>query len=594
MQKLTANGNAHSYLRVLKRWWWLPVLFAVLSAGITYAGTKALIKPEYGATVQLQLQSTSGSSSASTINDANAAAINMTGASVISLTRQTISSCSPSRPMACSGLVNLPTKLSPARTINKPKKSTKAQTKPHIPAWVTTHRFPLWVKRTIEGYQRSLSLARRDPRALNRVSCAADSTDQFVTCTTTSRHYRVPPKTLNILTQVFQHWNESRIQKNYHAELKSYNSTIASFQTRIDSLQKSLKGISQGSLEYQTRQNQISSLQSQQSNFKGSKLDEHSLITGIAGLVSVTSWAAASQVPVSPHPARNALLGAIVGIAIAAALIVLLEYLDDTFRSTDEVFETIGLPLLGAVRKYEGTPAEMGMVAARMPRTAIAEAYRVARANIQFTELGANLKVLAITSARDGEGKTTTANNLATTFALAGQRVLLVDADLRRPGLTKMLSMRDMHGLSSVLLDPDADVIRATDVVGMSVVPSGAIPPNPAELLGSPLMRAWIERVAGNFDLIMLDTPPVLSVADTRILATVADAVILVLDPALTTRRMARQARLAVENVGGRLLGIMLNRDVMRGEGYYYNYYYYEKSAYGKADREREARRSGR
>ena len=140
-----------------------------------------------------------------------------------------------------------------------------------------------------------------------------------------------------------------------------------------------------------------------------------------------------------------------------------------------------------------------------------------------------------------------------------------------------------------MLLDPNADVIRTTEVVGLSVVPSGAIPPNPAELLGSPLMRSWIETVAKSFDLIILDTPPVLSVADTRILATLADAVILVLDPALTTRRMVRQARLAVENVGGRILGIMLNRDVMRGEGYYYNYYYYEKSAYGKADREQGA-----
>jgi non-specific protein-tyrosine kinase len=265
----------------------------------------------------------------------------------------------------------------------------------------------------------------------------------------------------------------------------------------------------------------------------------------------------------------------VIGLAVAGALIVLLEYLDDHFHSADEIAEFTGLPLLGAVRKFEGEQDEMGTVAARMPRTAIAEAYRVARANIQFADKGGDLKVILVTSARDGEGKTTTANNLATTFALAGQRVLLVDADLRRPGLTRIMNLKDSDGVSSILVDPEADVISSTDIVGLSVVPSGAIPPNPAELLGSSGMRRWIERSLENFDLIILDTPPVLSVADTRILATVADGVLLVIDPGQTTRRMVRQARLAIENVGGRVLGIMLNRDVMRGEGYYYNYYYY-------------------
>jgi capsular exopolysaccharide synthesis family protein len=569
MQSITAGAHAHSYLRVLRRWWWLPILLGAVSAGVTYAGTKALIKPEYGGSVQVGIQqSTSGPITQGFI-DADTASVLMTGSVVRGLTQDVID-CNASRalPSAC-------LKASEGLLGRKYRKPSRVDFGVGIqPADVTT--------------------AALDPRALGASSCSPDSTDKFVTCSTTSRNYLVPASVMNILSAVFIAWDKQRAQAFYQPQLTPVENHIASLTRQLNSVKNEIKRTDPSSPQYSSLENQRTGLAA---NINVDILSKQSIQNSIAnneGHLSVTNQPVAVDIPVSPHPARNAILGFIVGIGIAAALIVLLEYLDDTFRSTDEVFETTGLPLIGAVRKYEGTADEMGMVAAKMPRTAIAEAYRVARANIQFTEIGANLKVLVVTSARDGEGKTTTANNLATTFALAGQRVLLVDADLRRPGLTKMLGMRDSHGLSSVLLDPDADVIRPTEVVGLSVVPSGAIPPNPAELLGSPLMRAWIEKVADRFDLIVLDTPPVLSVADTRILATLADAVILILDPAITTRRMVRQARLAVENVGGRLLGIMLNRDVMRGEGYYYNYYYYEKSAYGKADREREQRRAGR
>ena len=417
-------------------------------------------------------------------------------------------------------------------------------------------------------------VATRDSKALTqRVTCSPDTTNQFVTCSTTSRNRAVPPSVLNYLVQAFLAWNHNLLQASFKPETRRYyrqirydKQAIAATKTQLarDPANANLLG----SLELlQTdKANQITALNTLQTQ-----------ITNDEGFISVPSPAVEQKAPVSPHPLRNSILGGIVGIGLAAALIVLLEYLDDTFRSADEILESTNLPLIGSVRKYEGTADEMATVAARMPRTAIAEAYRVARANIQFTEIGGNLEILVVTSARDGEGKTTTANNLATTFALAGQRVLLVDGDLRRPGLTKLMGMRDSHGLSSALLDPDAQVVSATDVMGLSVVPSGAIPPNPSELLGSQRMRSFVENAAENYDLVILDTPPVLSVADTRILATVADGVILVLDPAITTRRMVRQARLAVENVGGRILGIMLNRDVMRGEGYYYNYYYYER-----------------
>ena len=492
MATQTPNHSSAStaYLRVLRKWWWLPVLFGLLSAGVTYAGSLKLIKPEYGATLTLEVVPPGSTPLNQNPADANAAAAEMTQGTIKNLAWYSLTGYD-----------------------------------------VQGANIPSWLHQTCPppGTQSKVSancVGASDYKAMwKQVSCLADTSDRFVTCTTTSRNYLVPPSVLGALASTFQKWN------HYNVVVKS----------------------------------------------------------GTQEKVFITGPAVASKAPVSPHPLRNALLGFVVGLGIAAALIVFMEYLDDSFHSIDEIGDVTGLPLLGAVRKYEGSAEEMGNVASRMPRTAIAEAYRVARANIQFADTGDHLKVILVTSARDGEGKTTTANNLATTFALAGQRVLLVDSDLRRPGLTKIWKLRDNEGVSAVLLDPDADVICPTDVVGLSVVPCGALPPNPAELLSSNAMREWIDAMERRFDLIILDTPPVLSVADTRILATLADGVILVLDPALTTRRMVKQARMAVDNVGGRILGIMLNRDVMRGEGYYYNYYYY----YGQThERGRERERS--
>lgn len=533
MQRLSAAASSHAYVRVLRRWWWLPVVFMILSGGLTYVGTEMFIPKDYGSSVLIQIQPTTVGTVSAGIMDANTAAIDITSGSMIAAAQSAVSHCAPVNDPKCAALLD----------------------------WKALHR---------------------------RLTCSADATDRFVTCATTSRNYLVPPSVLNIVAYLFPAWNRSRIERAFNRSAGGRNGPLAIERSDLATIQNDKRKQSlfpPGSTQYQNLSNEIFQLRLAVSGLEQTISTQQLQDTQAEGYVQVISAAKPVTAPVSPHPLRNALLGGIIGIGLAAALIVLLEYLDDTFRSTDEIVEYTNLPLLGAVRKYDGTPDEMATVAARMPRTAIAEAYRVARANIQFTEIGGDLKVVLVTSARDGEGKTTTANNLATTFALAGNRVLLVDADLRRPGLTKIMGLRESHGLSSVLLDPDADVARATEVPGLSIVPSGAVPPNPSELLGSSRMRTFIETAAKNFDLVILDTPPVLSVADTRIMATLADGVILVLDPAITTRRMIRQARIAIENVGSRLLGVMLNRDIMRGEGYYYNYYYYEHRRERNRDR---------
>lgn len=518
MQNIATGAQTNMYVNVLKRWWWLPLLFGLFSAGATYVGTKELMKPEYGASTTLQVQSLSTTAPQNLPTDANAIATLMTTGNV------------------------------------------QAYVAPFL----------------------KTPPASRDPRALYRVSCAADAFDRFVTCTTTSRYPLAAAVVVNTLARKFITYYQNLTATSFSGQLKGLDSRIANGNTELNKINVQMQHLrttgQAGSAQYTSLQSQKTLLTTNLNQLQVQKSAVQTNINQVSGHLYVATWASKKPNQVSPHPARNAVLGLIVGLGLAAALIVLLEYLDDTFRTSDEVSEATGLNVLGSVRRYDGPPEEMGMVAANRSRTAMAEAYRVARANIQFTNVSGSLKVIVVTSARDGEGKTTTANNLATTFALAGQRVLLMDADLRRPGLTKMLGMKSDAGLSTALIDPDVNVVQSTSVAGLSVVPSGPIPPNPSELLGSQRMRDWIDELARRYDVIVLDTPPVLSVADTRIVATLADGVVFVLDPGITSRRMVRQACAAVENVGARILGVILNRDTMRGEGYYYNYYYYDKS----------------
>ncbi|HEV3309627.1 MAG TPA: hypothetical protein VG815_03815, partial [Chloroflexota bacterium] len=228
MQNITATAQAHTYVRVLRRWWWLPVMFAVLSAGVTYAGTSYLIKPEYGATVSLLVQQpTSGTLTASPV-DANEVALDMVSRSVLDLTWNTI--------LGCHGVYACPNWLlatgpqggnggsggggpgSRHRTHHRSRGTTSA------PA------FP------------KLKLASNDYKALwQRTACAADTTDRFVTCTTTSQNYLVPPLILNRLAAVFQKWIVHYIGNNYQSELSSINGTIGSLQKREAKVQAKLQ-----------------------------------------------------------------------------------------------------------------------------------------------------------------------------------------------------------------------------------------------------------------------------------------------------------------------------------------------------------------
>jgi protein-tyrosine kinase len=230
------------------------------------------------------------------------------------------------------------------------------------------------------------------------------------------------------------------------------------------------------------------------------------------------------------------------------------------------------------------TPDPAGnLIAESAPKSAPAEAYRTLRTNIQFAGLDRPCRTIVITSATPTEGKTTTAANFGVVCAQAGSRVCLVDADLRKPSLHRVFGVDNKRGLTTALLEGKslADVAAPTRVPGLSVVVSGPLPPSHAELSASHRMRDLLEAGACDFDLILCDTPPVLSVSDAVALAAQCDGVILVVRVGGVSTAAVRRTAEQIDAVKGRILGVLLNRVDMRRDGYYAEYQRYYHAYYG-------------
>lgn len=210
------------------------------------------------------------------------------------------------------------------------------------------------------------------------------------------------------------------------------------------------------------------------------------------------------------------------------------------------------------------------------PQSPISEAYRSLRTNIQFSSVDRHLQTLMVTSSSPQEGKSTTISNLAVVYAQADKSVLLIDADLRRPTVQHTFFVSNRQGLTDILTGQASvqDVIKETTVPKLSVMPSGTIPPNPTEILGSQKMSLLLEELKQRFDIILIDTPPVLVVSDAQIVATKCDGVILVVDSSRLKRSMAIKARDHLQFVQAQILGVVLNKIPRKHIKGSYDYYY--------------------
>lgn len=234
-------------------------------------------------------------------------------------------------------------------------------------------------------------------------------------------------------------------------------------------------------------------------------------------------------------------------------------------------------------QKVERRPAASTLITESDPKSPAAEAYRSLRTNIQFAGLDQPHRSLVVTSASTGEGKTTTAANFGVVAAQGGSRVCVVDADLRRPALHRVFGLQNTRGLTTALLEdvPFAKFSQQTRTPNLSVLTSGPLAPNPAELVGSKRMRELIEAGTSDFDLLIFDTPPVISVSDGVALAAQCDGVILVVKVGGVPQAVIRRATEQIEAVKGHILGVLLNAVNLKRDSYYYDYYRYYHAYYG-------------
>ncbi len=316
-----------------------------------------------------------------------------------------------------------------------------------------------------------------------------------------------------------------------------------------------------------------------------------------ANALSVVEPAVVPETPSKPRQVLNIALGFMVGLAGGTGLAFLFENLDDTIKTPDDVSGALGLGTLGAIGRL--AKGEEQLVVAAQPLSPVAEAFRALCTNIRFSGVDNPLRTLLVTSPSLTEGKSITVANLAVAMAQAGLRVVAVDADLRRPRLGQLfgLDLREQvtterlwWGLSGSLLEGRTNgQLRPVQVQGLRVLPSGELPPNPAELMGSQHMQRLLHELAQQVDVVLIDSPPVLPVADATALAKAVDGVLLVLEAGHTRRKAARQAVESLRQVGANLVGVVLN-GVPTDRGSYY-YSYHETYGNGRGKRKHRRRR---
>jgi capsular exopolysaccharide synthesis family protein len=270
------------------------------------------------------------------------------------------------------------------------------------------------------------------------------------------------------------------------------------------------------------------------------------------------------------------LFGVVLGGMAGVGITFLLENLRDTVTSPEEVEQLTGVSTLGVIGVIQvSTPAD-ALVTVTRPRSSIAEAYRVLRANVEFSAINEPIRTVMVTSGTPSEGKTTTVANLATAFAQAGKRTILVDTDLRHPMLHKLFQQTNRRGVTTALAEGGiSNHLVPTGMKNMYLMPSGPLPPNPAELLSTPRMAQLIEVLKAHADIVFFDSPPVLAVADATILTRACDATLLVVHTNNTRIGTLIRAKDQIAQSGGHLMGTVLNRMSTSGDGYYYYYHKY-------------------
>jgi succinoglycan biosynthesis transport protein ExoP len=330
------------------------------------------------------------------------------------------------------------------------------------------------------------------------------------------------------------------------------------------------------------------------------------VLAGTPNNIHVLDYAPKPKTPIGPRRMQSVMLAALLSFIFGIALARYLDYLDDSVSSVDDVEKTLHLPALAvipaigktsrrrflpainALQKRNGDNGAELLLVNTDGRSPLAEAYRQLRTSVLLSSAGGAPKTLLVTSSQPAEGKTTTAVNTATILAQTGASVLVLDADMRRPRLHTIFGLENRMGLSTILANKMSEaemlaLVHRHEESGLYVLTSGAIPPNPAELLGSEQMFRLIAALESAFTHIIIDSPPVASFTDGVLLSSMADGVLLVVHGGRASRAIVRRARQLLQDVGAKIFGVVLNNVNLSSQDYYY-YQHYDQNYYSKTE----------
>jgi capsular exopolysaccharide synthesis family protein len=289
--------------------------------------------------------------------------------------------------------------------------------------------------------------------------------------------------------------------------------------------------------------------------------------------VTIVSTPMTPTSPISPKPTRNLALGVVLGLLLGLGLALLRDLLDTTIKGERDCAEVTDATVIGGIAFDPEAPKRPLIVQAN-PHSPRAEAFRTLRTNLQFVDAANHPRSIVLTSSLPGEGKTTTAANLAITMAAGGARVCIIEGDLRRPRLLEYMGMDGSLGLTNVLIGRAdlGEALQQFSDTSVYVLGSGSVPPNPSELLGSNAMRETVHELESRFDLVIIDAPPLLPVTDAAVLSTITGGTVVVVGAGMVNRDQLSKSLQSLEAVQGRVLGLVMNLLPTKG-GDAYSYY---------------------
>jgi len=388
-----------------------------------------------------------------------------------------------------------------------------------------------------------------------------------------------------------------QVQKKIQATLETYKQNLTkqeiTIQQQLDQYEAKMRKLPEAERDL-ARLSRFSKVNADIYMFLLQKHEEARIVkASTISNINVVDPAITPDLPVKPQKRKNLMLGLLVGLMFGVGAAFFMDYLDDTIKDEDEAKRALGWPHLAMIPGIEGAgdPGQPITRASRLvvqhkPKSPVAEAFRGLRTAIHFSSLRRDTKVVMITSSFPGEGKSTVAANLALTFAQAGNKVILVDCDLRRPSMNTIFEQPRNPGVTEVLAGdvPLAEALHTTDVENISLLTAGTIPPNPAELLCSESMRELLAGLRETYDIVIIDAPPVIPVTDAPLLTAFTDMVVVVVESGRIPLKAAQRMKELLQSVQAPVAGFVLNdRTSLFSDTYgYYGKGYYGKGYYGR------------